>query len=148
MLRQEVEQRNARIVLIDSLNGYVAAMPQEQQLILQLHELLSYLSHVGVVTFLINPQHGFFGTMNSSDLNVSYVADIVILLRFFESDGRIRKAISIVKNRSGQHEDMIREFRVDARGIRIGEPLSDFRGVLTGSPEYTGARTPLMEDRT
>lgn len=147
MLREEVEERNAKVVLIDSLNGYVAAMPQEQQLILQLHELLSYLNQAGIVTFLINPQQGFFGSMSTNGLNVSYIADIVILLRYFESEGRIRKAISIVKNRSGQHEDTIREFRVDAQGVRVGAPLAEFRGVLTGTPEYTGARTPLMEDR-
>jgi len=147
MVREEVEVRNARVVLIDSLNGYVAAMPQEQQLILQLHELLSYLNQAGVMTFLINPQQGFFGTMSTNGLNVSYIADIVILLRFFESEGRIRKAISIVKNRGGAHEDAIRELRIDAQGVRIGEPLADFRGVLTGTPAYVGSKTPLMEDR-
>jgi circadian clock protein KaiC len=148
MVREEVEGRQARIVMIDSLNGYVAAMPQEKQLILQLHELLSYLNQKGIVTFLINPQHGFFGTMSTNGLDVSYVADIVILLRFFESGGRIRKAVSIVKNRSGQHEDAIREFRVDSRGIRVGEPLIHFKGVLTGTPEYVGETSPLMEDRS
>lgn len=147
MVRKEVEDRESRIILIDSLNGYVSAMPQEQQLVLQLHELLSYLNQAGVVTFLINPQHGFFGTMQTHGLNVSYVADVVILLRFFEAEGRIRKALSIVKNRSGGHEDTIRELRIDARGIRVGEPLSSFRGILTGTPEYTGAQTPLMEAR-
>lgn len=147
MVRDEVEARDAKLVLIDSLNGYVAAMPQEQQLVLQLHELLSYLNQAGVVTFLINPQQGFFGTMSTNGLNVSYIADVVILLRFFESEGRIRKAISIVKNRSGQHEDAIRELRIDAQGVRVGEPLADFKGVLTGTPEYVGSKTPLMEDR-
>lgn len=147
MVRREVEQGNARLVMIDSLNGYVAAMQQEQQLILQLHELLSYLNQAGVVTFLINPQQGFFGTMSTNGLNVSYISDIVILLRFFEAEGRIRKAISIVKNRSGAHEDAIREFRVDQQGIRVGEALSSFKGVLTGTPEYIGSRVPLMEDR-
>jgi circadian clock protein KaiC len=147
MVRQAVEQGDARIVLIDSLNGYVASMPEEQQLILQLHELLSYLSHRGVVTLLVNPQQGFFGTMSTNGLNVSYIADIVILLRFFEADGRIRKALSVVKNRSGPHEDAIRELRIDTQGIRVGAPLSDFRGVLTGTPEYLGSTTPLMDDR-
>ncbi|WP_121116493.1 ATPase domain-containing protein [Croceibacterium ferulae] len=147
MVRAEVEDHNCRIVLIDSLNGYVSAMPQEKELILQLHELQSYLNQAGVLTLLINPQQGFFGTMQTHGLNVSYIADIVILLRFFESEGRIRKAISIVKNRSGPHEDAIRELRLDAQGLRVGEPLSDFRGVLTGTPEYAGSRAPLMEDR-
>lgn len=147
MVRHEVEERKARIVLIDSLSGYVAAMPQEQQLILQLHELLSYLNQAGIVTILINPQQGFFGTMHTGGLNVSHIADIVILLRFFESGGRIRKAISVVKNRSGQHEDMIRELRIDGKGIRVGEALSNFKGVLTGAPEYVGSTSPLMEER-
>ncbi|MDO9370369.1 MAG: gas vesicle protein GvpD [Sphingopyxis sp.] len=147
MVRAEVEERNARFALIDSLNGYITAMPQERQLILQLHELLSYLNQAGVVSILINPQHGFFGTMSTNGLDVSYIADIVVLLRFFESEGRIRKAISIVKNRSGHHEDAIRELRIDAKGVRVGDPLSEFRGVLTGTPEYVGSNAPLMEDR-
>jgi len=115
-------------------------------LILQMHELLSYLSQKGVVTFLINPQSGLVGSMQSN-LNISYVADAVMLLRFFEAEGRIRKAISVIKNRGGGHEDTIRELRVDAAGIRVGDALADFRGVLTGTPEYTGAASPLMEDR-
>ena len=147
MVRREVEENDARMILIDSLNGYLAAMPQEQQLILQLHELLSYLSHRGVVTFMVNPQQGFFGSMSADEINVSYIADIVILLRFFEAEGRIRKALSVVKHRSGAHEDSIREFRIDSHGVRVGEPLSNFRGVLTGTPQYLGASTPLMEDR-
>lgn len=146
MVCSEVEERGSRVIAIDSLNGYLASMPQEQQLILQMHELLSYLNHHGVVTFLINPQHGLVGSMSSS-LNISYIADAVLLIRFFEADGRIRKAISILKNRGGEHEDAIRELRVDADGIRIGEPLVDFHGVLTGTPQYVGHSEPLMEDR-
>lgn len=145
-VRAEVEKHGSRLIVIDSLNGYLAAMPQEQQLILQIHELLSYLSQNGVVTFLINPQQGLVGTM-ASNLNVSYVADLVVLLRFFEAEGRIRKAISVLKNRGGQHEDAIRELRIDAHGVRVGAPLSGFNGVLTGTPEYIGVAAPLMEDR-
>lgn len=145
-IRSEVEGRGARMIVLDSLNGYMAAMPQEQQLILQMHELISYLSQQGVVTFLINPQQGLLGTM-ATNLNVSYVADAVVLLRFFEAGGRLRKAISVVKNRAGPHEDAIRELRIDARGVRVGEPLTEFRGVMTGTPEYVGADNPLMEDR-
>lgn len=145
-VRSEVEKRGVRMIVIDSLNGYVAAMPQEQQLILQMHELLSYLGQKGAVTFLINPQNGLVGTMATS-LNISYIADTVVLLRFFEAEGRVRKAISVLKNRSGAHEDTIRELRIDSGGVRVGEPLSQFRGVLTGTPEYLGNRTPLMEDR-
>lgn len=85
--------------------------------------------------------------MHTNGLDVSYIADVVILLHFFECQGRIRKAISIVKNRSGAHEDTIRELRIDVKGIRVGEPLSDFKGVLTGTPEYLGSKAPLMEDR-
>ena len=145
-VRHHVEKRGVCMVTIDSLNGYLAAMPQEQQLILQLHELLSYLNQQGVVTFLINPQHGLLGSMQSS-IDVSYVADAVLLLRFFEAEGRILKAISVLKNRAGAHEDTIREFRVDVDGVRVGEPLTAFNGVLTGNPEYTGESLPLMEDR-
>jgi circadian clock protein KaiC len=145
-VRYQVEQRGIKMLVIDSLNGYMAAMPQEQQLILQMHELLSYLSQQGVVTLLINPQQGLLGSM-STNLSISYVADAVMLLRFFEAEGRMRKAISVVKNRAGQHEDAIREFRVDADGVRVGQPLTEFRGVMTGTPEYLGQVDPLLEDR-
>lgn len=145
-VRHEVETRGTRIIVIDSLNGYMAAMPQEQHLILQMHELLSYLSQQGALTILINPQLGLVGSM-ATNLNVSYIADAVILLRFFEAEGRVRKAISVIKNRGGAHEDTIRELRIDNRGVRVGEPLSRFRGILTGTPEYLGEVDPLMEDR-
>jgi circadian clock protein KaiC len=147
MIRRQVEARKARMVVFDSLNGYLAAMPQEQQLVLQMHELLSYLNQQGVVTLLINPQSGLLGTMGTGGLNISYVADTVVLIRYFEANGRIRKAISIIKNRGGPHEDTIRELRIDHRGVRVGEPLTEFTGVLTGTPQYTGDRKPLMEDR-
>lgn len=146
MVRSEVEGRGCRILTIDSLNGYMAAMPQEQHLLLQMHELLAYLNLKGVMTLLINPQHGLVGTMTAS-LDISYIADALVLLRFFESEGRLRKAISVLKNRSGAHEDTIRELRVDSQGIRVGEPLREFKGVLTGTPEYVGSAAPLMEDR-
>jgi circadian clock protein KaiC len=142
-IRDEVVARGTRLVVIDSLNGYLASMPQEKQLLLQMHELLSYLSEAGVFTILVNPQHGLVGGMQST-LNISYIADTVILLRFFEAGGRIRKALSIIKNRSGGHEDTIRELRFDPKGIRIGEPLTKFHGVLTGTPTYTGAEEPLL----
>lgn len=147
-LRHEVEERNVRLVMFDSLSGYMAAMPQEQQLVLQMHELLSYLNQRGVVTLLINPQSGLVGSMATNNLNISYVADAVILIRFFEAAGRIRKAISIIKNRGGPHEDAIRELRIDGKGVRVGKPLVEFSGVLTGTPEFLGDRAPLMEDRS
>jgi circadian clock protein KaiC len=146
-VRAEVEQRNCRMIVIDSLNGYVAAMPEEKQLILQMHELLSYLNQKGVLTFLISPQHGLLGSIGAGNLNVSYIADTVILMRFFEANGRIRKALSVIKNRSGVHEDTIRELRIDGAGLRLGLPLTDFNGVLTGTPQYTGISSPLLEDR-
>lgn len=145
-VRREIETRGSRMIVIDSLNGYLAAMPQEQQLILQMHELISYLSQKGVVTFLLNPQHGLMGSMTSS-LDISYVADTLMLFRFFEAGGRVRKAVSVLKNRGGMHEDAIRELRIDSGGIRVGEPLSEFRGILTGTPEYIGSTEPLLEDR-
>lgn len=148
MVREEVEQRNAKVIILDSLNGYLASMPEEKQLVLQLHELLSYLNQQGVFTLLINPQHGLVGTMSTGHLNISYIADVVLLFRFFEAQGRLRKAISVLKNRSGPHEDTIRELKIDGQGIRIGEPLSRFKGVLTGTPEYVGESGPLMESRS
>lgn len=146
LIRDLVEKSGCRIIIIDSLSGYLAAMPQEQQLILQMHELLSYLSQRGVTTFLIDPQHGLVGTI-SSGMNVSHMADAVILFRFFEAAGRLRKAVSVIKNRGGSHEDTIRELRIDGGGVRVGPPLSEFRGVMTGTPEYLGKVTPLMEER-
>ena len=145
-VRREVDESNARIIVIDSLNGYIASMPEEQHLILQMHEMLAYLSQRGVVTLLLDPQHGLVGSTATS-INVSYVADIVLLLRYFEAGGRIRKAISVLKNRGGPHEDTIRELRIDAGGVRVGAPLEEFRGVLTGSPEYTGGRARLLDER-
>jgi circadian clock protein KaiC len=146
-IRKQVEERGVRLMVIDSFNGYVAAMPQEQFVALQLHELLSYLNQRGVTTFLVNPQSGLVGSMATSAINISYVADTVILIRFFEAEGRIRKALSIIKNRGGAHEDAIRELRIDRRGLRIGEPLTQFHGVMTGNPQYVGSSTPLMEAR-
>lgn len=147
MVRQEVEKRGVKVIVLDSLNGYLASMPEEKQLLLQLHELLSYLNQQGVLTVLVNPQQGLVGTMSTGQLNISYVADVVVLFRFFEAAGRLRKAISVLKNRSGAHEDTIRELRIDGKGVRIGEPLTAFRGVLTGTPEYVGGSGPLMESR-
>ena len=146
-IRTQVESRDVRLIVIDSFNGYIAAMPEENHLVLQLHELLSYLNQRGVVTFLIHPQSGIVGSMAVSSINISYIADTVILIRFFEAEGRIRKALSIIKNRGGSHEDAIRELRIDRQGVRIGQPLKEFRGVMTGTPQYVGSTTPLMEAR-
>ncbi|HEY0171743.1 MAG TPA: ATPase domain-containing protein [Pyrinomonadaceae bacterium] len=129
----------ARLVIIDSLNGYLQAMPDERFLTAQMHELLTYLNQQGVVTILVMAQHGFMGAGMSSPVDVSYLADTVVLLRYFEAAGAIRRAISVVKKRTGRHEDTIREMRLSAsRGVEVGEPLTAFRGVLTGVPVFTG----------
>lgn len=147
MVRREVEENGARVIVLDSLAGYVSAMPQERQLMLQLHELLSYLNQQGVLTLLVNPQQSLVGTMATGGLNVSFIADTVLLLRFFESFGRVRKALSVIKHRGSTHEETIRELRIDARGIRVGEVLDRFRGVLSGVPVYLGEESPLLEPR-
>ncbi|HEY2154370.1 MAG TPA: ATPase domain-containing protein, partial [Isosphaeraceae bacterium] len=129
----------AEVVIIDSLNGYLNAMPEERFLVIQLHELLTYLGHKGVVTFVILAQHGLIGTSLESPIDTTYLADSVILLRYFESAGEIRQAISVLKKRSGWHERTIREFRMGEDGIRLGGPLREFDGVLSGTPVYRGS---------
>lgn len=147
LIREEVEQQQVRLVVIDSLSGYLSAMPQENQLPLQLHELLAYLNQQGVLSLLINSQQSLVGTMATNGINVSYLSDVVLLLRFFEMEGRIRKALSVIKNRGGSHEETIRELRIDAQGLRIGEALASFKGVLTGVPEYVGTADSLLKER-
>jgi circadian clock protein KaiC len=142
-VRDAVERDGARVVVVDSLNAYLQAMPEDRHLTLQMHELLSYLGQQGVVTLMILGQHGLVGDIRS-DVDLSYLADSVLLLRFFEADGEVRKAISVVKTRTTDHERTIREFRVDARGLSIGSPLRGFNGILTGVPTYRGDPTPLM----
>jgi circadian clock protein KaiC len=146
MLRADTEEAGTRVAVIDSLTGYLTAMPQERQLLLQLHELLSYLSQRGVLTLLVNPQSGLLGSMRSN-VDVSNLADAILVLRFFETDGRVRKAISVIKNRGGSHEETIRELRIDHSGVRVGQVLAGFRGVLTGTPTYIGEPAPLLEGR-
>jgi circadian clock protein KaiC len=132
----------AKVIIIDSLNGYLNAMPEERFLTAQLHELLTYLGHMGVVTFLLVAQHGLVGHMESP-IDTTYLADTVILFRYFEAMGEVRQAISVLKKRSGQHERTIREFSLGANGISIGRPLKDFQGVLSGSPVYCGTNEAL-----
>jgi circadian clock protein KaiC len=142
-IRSQVEH-GAGVVVIDSLNGWLKAMPGEQYLQLQMHELLSYLGMQGVATFLILAQQGVMGPMQA-EIDVSYLADAIVLLRYFEARGEIRKAISIFKKRSGPHESTIREFRLRPGAIEIGEPLRTFQGVLTGVPQFVGKEvTELM----
>ncbi len=138
-VRHCVEEQHARTVVIDSLNGYQAAMPEEQALILHMHELLQYLNRQGASTFLTVAQHGLVGDMKAP-VDVTYLADTVILLRYFEAFGRVRRAISVIKKRTGAHEDTIREYRIDSRGITLGEPLMGFQGVLRGVPELVEQR--------
>jgi circadian clock protein KaiC len=132
------------LMVIDSLNGYLNSMPEEKYLTIQLHEMLTYMAQKGVATFLVVAQHNLLGTMNSP-VDVTYLADTVVMLRYFEADGRVRKALSVVKKRSGAHESTIREFSLGAQGIIVGKPLTDFRGVLTGVPTYVGDAERLVD---
>ena len=143
-VRQCVEQHGARTVVIDSLNGFQAAMPEEQALILHMHELLQYLNRQGATTFLTVAQHGLVGDMKAP-VDVTYLADTVILLRYFEAKGRVRRAISVVKKRTGMHEDTIREYVIGSSGITLGQPLVEFQGVLRGVPEIVGQDVNLLE---
>jgi circadian clock protein KaiC len=130
-----VEQDDARVIVLDSLNGYLKAMPDEDHLALQLHELRTYLGQQGVITLLILSQPGGVGAL-SSPVDISYLADAVIVLRFYEAAGEIRKAITMLKKRTGPHEAAIREFQIDTDGIRLGQPLRHIQGVLTGTPQH------------
>ncbi|HEY2148834.1 MAG TPA: ATPase domain-containing protein, partial [Pirellulales bacterium] len=135
-IRMAVEQDEASVVVIDSLNGYLNAMPGERFLTIQLHELLMYLGHHGVATLLIGAHQGLIGAVMNTPVDASYLADAVILLRYFEARGEVRQAISVMKNRGSEHERTIREFRMAHGRLEVGEPLRDFRGVLTGIPAY------------
>ncbi len=145
LVRVAVDEEGSRIVIIDSLNGYYSAMPEENFLTLQLHELFSFLRQRGVVVFLTLAQHGFLGNI-ITPIDVSFLADTVVLLRYFEAGGKIHRAISVPKKRSGAHELAIRELALDARGLHVGEPLKRFRGVLSGIPQYVGGRDELLSD--
>ena len=136
----------ATMVVLDSLSGYQNAMPEEQFLLLQMHEMLTYLNQQGILTFLILAQHGLVGPMQSS-VDLTYLSDNVLLLRFFEAEGEFKRAISIVKKRTGGHEPTIREYRIDKNGVRVGAALRQFRGILTGAPNYVGDSGDLLERR-
>lgn len=139
--------RTASVVVIDSLNGYMNAMPHERHLTVQMHELLMYLSGKGAVTFLVVAQHGMVGHGMATPVDASYLADNVVLFRYFETSGEIRQAISVVKKRSGSHERTIREFSMKGGELTIGEPLSRFAGVLTGIPTYKGDHSELLRGK-
>lgn len=134
-----VRRSEARVVVIDSLNGYLNAMPEERFLTIQMHELLTFLNKQGVITILVMAQHGFLGTNMRSPIDVSYLADTVLMLRYFESAGSIRRALSVVKKRTGEHESTIRELCLTSNGITVGSPLIEFHGVLTGVPTFNGS---------
>jgi circadian clock protein KaiC len=125
----------ARMVVIDSINGYLNAMPAERYLTLQLHELLSYLNQQGVITIMVLAQQGLLGSMSAS-VDLTYLSDTVVLSRFFEARGELKQALSVVKKRTGNHERSIREMWVDKEGIGVGEPLREMQGVLTGTPSF------------
>lgn len=144
-VRAAVEDSGAQTVVIDSLNGYQAAMPEENQLILHIHELLQFLNRRGSSTFLTVAQHGLVGDMRAP-VDVTYLADSIILLRYFEAAGRVRRAISVIKKRTSAHEDTIREYEIGTNGITLGEPLQNFQGVLRGVPEFVANPLPPIEE--
>jgi circadian clock protein KaiC len=135
-----------RIVMIDSLNGYLNAIPSANAPLVRMHELIAFLNERGVATILITAQHGLIGTQMLAPIDVSYLADCVIMLRYFEAAGAVRKALSVMKKRTGAHETAIREFGIEANRVRVGAPLTEFHGVLTGVPTYRGGTEPLMHD--
>ncbi|MBD7920705.1 MULTISPECIES: ATPase domain-containing protein [Xanthomonas] len=143
-VRRSVEVDGARVIVIDSLNGYLNAMPDERFLILQMHELLSYLGQQGVLTILVLAQHGLVGPMETP-LDLSYLSDSVLMLRYFEVDGTVRRALSVVKKRSGSHETTIREFRLSGNGLDIGSPIKQFSAIFSGTPRYGGNDLPFMD---
>lgn len=143
-IRSDVNDRDTRVVVIDSLNGFLNSMPGETDLILHLHELLSYLNQKGVVTILVMTQHGLVGSM-STQVDVSYLADTVVLLRYFEAQGRIRQSIAVLKKRIGDHERTLRELSFRPGVISVGKALEQFQGVLTGVPEFIGTKSKVNE---
>jgi circadian clock protein KaiC len=145
-VRKRVDEDKIKTVVIDSLNGYQAAMPEENSLILHMHELLQYLNRQGTATFMTVAQHGLVGDMKAP-VDVTYLADTVVLLRYFEALGTVRRAISVIKKRTGAHESTIREYRIDGRGLTIGNPLDAFQGILRGVPNYVGEAMPLLEEQ-
>lgn len=134
LIRDTVKNNNTRLVVIDSLNGYLHAMPAEQYLTLQLHELLSFLGNQGVTTIMVLAQQGLMGAIMNTPVDLTYLADTVIITRYFEAEGAVKKAVSVIKKRGGAHESTIREFAITKEGILVGQPLKQFQGVLTGVP--------------
>jgi circadian clock protein KaiC len=138
---RNVVKQGARVVVLDSINGYLNAMPEERFLAVYLHELLTYLGQQGVATVLVGAHQGIIGPMMTTPVEASYLADTVFLLRYYEYAGEVRQALSVVKKRGGRHERSVREMRLNADGIWVGEPLRHFRGVLTGEPTIVEPRS-------
>lgn len=144
LVRRKVEDDGVRVVVVDSLNGYLTAMTSERFLVAQLHELLAYLNAHGVLTIMTTAQHGILNTTDTTSFELTYLADLVIYLRYFEAGGNVRKAISVIKNRSSAHETSIREFEITDKGLEIGQPLRQFEGILSGIPRFLGAAEDLL----
>lgn len=141
-VRRTVDDKDVKTIVIDSLNGYQAAMPEENALVLHIHELMQYLNRRGVATFMTVVQHGLVGDMQAP-VDITYLADTVVLLRYFEARRRVLRAISVIKKRTGPHESTIRAYRIESDGLSMGEPLEEFQGVLRGVPEYSGDHAPM-----
>jgi circadian clock protein KaiC len=146
LLVRQVEQEGVKVVVIDTLNGYLQSAMEKPTILLHIRELISYLSRRQVVTLLTLTQHGILGPEMTAPIDLSFLADNVFLLRYFEADGSIRKALSVVKKRSGKHEHTIRELIMQPGGVQVSQPLTGFSGVLTGTPVYGGAATRRMGD--
>jgi circadian clock protein KaiC len=147
-VRRLVDEDDVRLIGIDTLNGYMNAIPTTDAPIVRMHELLTFLNERSVATLIVLAQHGTVGAAMPTPVDLSYLADAIVLFRFFEASGQIRKAISVVKKRTGPHETTIRELRIGPQRLHVGEPLTDFHGVLTGVPQYTGSAKPLLPDET
>ena len=143
-VREAVSKQGASVVIIDSLNGYLNAVPSERYLLMHMHELLMFLGKQGVLTIMVVAQHGMLGTAMHPPVDITYLADTVVVLRFFEAAGEVRQALSIIKKRKGGHERTIREMQLGAEGVRIGPPLRQFHGVLTGVPTFTGSDRDML----
>jgi circadian clock protein KaiC len=138
-IQKAIAEEDIRMVVIDSINGYLNAMPEEKYLTLQLHELLAYLNQLGIITIMVLAQQGLVGSMKST-VDLTYLADTVVLSRFYEARGEVKKALSVIKKRSGYHERTIREMWVDGKGLSVGPPLRELQGVLLGVPTYVNER--------
>ena len=147
LVGRAVQRDKIGVLVLDSVNGYLNAVPEERFLLLHLHELLSYLGEHNVASILVFAQHGLIGANMSSTVDLSYLADCVLLLRYYEAEGRLNKAISVVKKRSGMHENAIREFKMSSNGLSVGAALEQYRGVLSGIPSFEGMNAPLMREK-